>query len=174
MRKKISWFEGSILGPEVVVGFGIKVFLHIQKISGICVCAGLGEIGPTLPGANKLKRLVEIGWALTDLLLKFYIVLHQWGPKRETTAMCGCIKNEMTKLCVKEIWLGAKAGGGGGGPTWSALIIELFKCRNFHRGSREGNNHNVELESRSDSSACCSQVEHGVSLISNRRTSYHL
>ena len=65
------------MGPEVVVGFGIKVFLHIQKISGICVCAGLGEIVPTLPGANKLKRLVEIGWALTDLLLKFYIVLHQ-------------------------------------------------------------------------------------------------
>ena len=65
------------MGPEIVVGFGIKVFLHIHKISGICVCAGLGEIDPTLPGANKLKRLVEISWALTDLLLKFYIVLHQ-------------------------------------------------------------------------------------------------
>ena len=91
--------------------------------------------------------------------------------------MCGCIikliwrQKEMTNLCAKEIWLGAKAGGGGGGPTWSALIIELFKCRNFHRGSREGNNHNVELESRSDSSACCNHVEHRVSLTLNRRTS---
>ena len=42
--------------PEIVIGLGIKVFLHVQKISGICVCVGLGEIGPTLPGANKLKR----------------------------------------------------------------------------------------------------------------------
>ena len=37
----------------------------------------VGEIGPTLPGANKLKRLVEIGGALTDLLFRFYIVLYQ-------------------------------------------------------------------------------------------------
>ena len=65
------------MGPEVVVGFGIKVFLHIQKISGICICAGLGGIGPTLPGGNKLKKLVEIGGALTDLLFRFYIVPHQ-------------------------------------------------------------------------------------------------
>ena len=26
-------------------------------------------------------------------------------------------------------------------PSWSAVIIELFKCRNFHRGNRDGNNH---------------------------------
>ena len=63
--------------PEIVVGFGIKVFLHAQKTFGICVCAGLGEIGPTQPGANKLKRFVEIGGALTDLLFRFYIALHQ-------------------------------------------------------------------------------------------------
>ena len=115
-----------------------------------------------------LKDLLKsVGPWLTsclDSILPFINAL-QWRPKWETTAMCGCIfkliwrQNEMTNLCAKEIWLGAKAGGGGGGPTWSALIIELFKCRNFHRGSREGNNHNVELESRSDSSACCSQVE---------------
>ena len=65
------------MGPKIFVGFGIKVYFHIPNISGICVCAGLGEIGPTLPGADKLKRLVEIGGALTDLLFRFYIVPHQ-------------------------------------------------------------------------------------------------
>ena len=33
--------------------------------------------------------------------------------------------------------------------TWSAVIIELFKCRNFHRGSREGNSPAVKSSGKS-------------------------
>ena len=62
------------MGPEI---WYQSLSPHVQKISGICVCAGLGEIGPTQPGANKLKRFVEIGGSLTDLLFRFYIAHHQ-------------------------------------------------------------------------------------------------
>ena len=44
------------MGPEI---WYQSLSPHVQKISGICVCAGLGEIGPTLPGANNLLNLKD-------------------------------------------------------------------------------------------------------------------
>ena len=82
----------------------------------------------------KKKMCPDLRQPFWTILLKIHLNSKPIPPRRRN--FCSGKKNNF----VGEGWWWR---------TWSAVIIELFKCRNFHRGSREGNSPAVKSSGKS-------------------------